>query len=94
MTKFKYKVISIDFANSVVTVKYWCEGMTSYNGFLENIPFDNGIQFMTEKEFDLKGYDQVKDNFKKVCIIYENYKSGNYDVLEKIAKNVRSIDVM
>jgi hypothetical protein len=94
MTKFKYKITSIDFANSSVTIKYWCEGMTSYNGFLENIPFNNTVQLMTEKEFDLKVYDHVKDNFKKLLIIYENYKSGKYDVLEKVARTVRSIDVV
>ena len=94
MTKFKYKIISINFASSIVTFKYWCEGMTSYNGFLDTIPFNNAVQFMTEKEFDLKVYDHVKDNFKKILIIHENYKNGKYDVLEKVARTVRSLDVM
>ena len=94
MTKFKYKIISINFASSIVTFKYWCEGMTSYNGFLDTIPFNNAVQFITEKEFDLKVYNYVKDNFKILLITYENYKSGKYDVLEKVARTVRSLDVM
>jgi hypothetical protein len=49
---------------------------------------------MTEKEFDLQVYNYVKDNFEKLLIIHENYKSGKYDVLEKVARNERSLDVM
>jgi 6-pyruvoyl-tetrahydropterin synthase len=93
--KFKYKITGIDFVNSVVTIKFWCEGMTSYNGFVENMSFSiNTIQDMTEKEFDLQVYNYVKDNFEKLLIIHENYKSGKYDVLEKVARTERSLDVM
>ena len=58
-------------------------------------PFSvNTLQDMTEKEFDLKVYDYVKNDFKGLLFIYENYKNGAYDVLEKVARTVRSIDVV
>ena len=95
MTKFKYRIISIDFLNSVVHIRYWCEGMSTFNGFTETIPFSvNTLQDMTEKEFDLKVYDYVKNDFKGLLFIYENYKNGAYDVLEKVARTVRSLDVV
>jgi len=95
MKKFNYKISSIDYVLSTVQIKYWCEGMTAYNGFIEIMPFTiNTIQDITEKEFDLKVYNYVKDNFKILLITYENYKSGKYDVLEKVARTVRSLDVV
>ena len=47
-----------------------------------------------KKEFDLTVYNRVKHNFENLLIIYENYKSGKYDVLEKVARTARSLDVM
>ena len=39
MKKFNYKISSIDYVLSTVQIKYWCEGMTAYNGFIESMPF-------------------------------------------------------
>tara|TARA_R100000152_G_C6781377_1_gene215749 strand:- start:2281 stop:2568 length:288 start_codon:yes stop_codon:yes gene_type:complete len=95
MKKFNYKITSIDYVSSTVQVKYWCEGMASYNGFVEEIVFNRHlIHEMTEKEFDLTVYNRVKHNFESLLDIYENYKSGKYDVLEKVARTARSLDVM
>jgi hypothetical protein len=95
MKKFNYKITSIDYVSSSVQVKYWCEGMASYNGFVEEIVFNRHlIHEMTEKEFDLTVYNRVKHNFESLLTIYENYKSGKYDVLEKVARTVRSFDVV
>ncbi len=95
MKKFNYKITSIDYVSSTVQVKYWCEGMASYNGFVEEIVFNRHlIHETTEKEFDLTVYNRVKHNFENLLIIYENYKSGKYDVLEKVARTARSLDVM
>jgi hypothetical protein len=95
MKKFNYKITSIDYVSSSVQVKYWCEGMASYNGFVEEIVFNRHlIHEMTEKEFDLTVYNRVKHNFESLLTIYENYKSGKYDVLEKVARTARSLDVM
>ena len=50
MKKFNYKISSIDYVLSTVQIKYWCEGMTAYNGFIESMPFSiNTIQDITEK---------------------------------------------
>ena len=69
--------------------------MASYNCFVEEIVFNRHlIHEMTEKEFDLTVYNRVKHNFESLLTIYENYKSGKYDVLEKVARTARSLDVM
>ena len=39
MNKFKYKILEIDYAMCKITVRYWTEGMTFYNGNQQIIKF-------------------------------------------------------
>jgi hypothetical protein len=93
--KFNYKITYIDYINSTISIKYWCEGMTSYNGFLETLDFDiEKIKNITEEEFDKRVYDYVKVKFHELLSKYENYKNGKYNIIERVAKSARSIDVL
>lgn len=93
--KFNYKITYVDYINSKITIKYWCEGMTSYNGFLETLDFNiEKIQNITEGEFDMRVYEYVKVKFHELLSKYQNYKSGKYDIIENVAKSARSIDVL
>tara|TARA_R110000803_G_scaffold174283_4_gene236894 strand:- start:363 stop:647 length:285 start_codon:yes stop_codon:yes gene_type:complete len=93
--KFNYKITNINYVESKVTIKYWCEGMTSYNGFSETLDFDiEKIKDITEDEFDMRVYEYVKVKFNELLFKYENYKSGKYDIIENVAKSARSIDVL
>ena len=93
--KFNYKITYIDYSDSKVTIRYWCEGMTSYNGFTKVLDFDiKTIENITEEEFDKRVYTYVKDEFIILLSKYEDYKNGKYNILEKIARSARSIDVV
>ena len=93
--KFNYKIIDIDYIHSTLTVKYWCEGMTVYNGISHIINFNvNFLVDKTEKEFDRMVYNIVKNNFILLTRVYKEYKDGKHDLLEKVAETVRSIDVV
>jgi len=93
--KFNYKITNINYVESTVAIKYWCEGMTSYNGFSETLDFDiEKIKDITEDEFDMRVYEYVKVKFNELLFKYENYKSGKYDIIENVAKSARSIDVL
>ena len=93
--KFNYKITYIDYPDSKVTIRYWCEGMTSYNGFIKVLDFDiKTIENITEEEFDKRVYTYVKDEFSILLSKYEDYKNDKYNILEKIARSARSIDVV
>ena len=93
--RFNYKITYVDYINSTISIRYWCEGMTSYNGFLETLDFDiEKIKNITEEEFDARVYEYVKVKFNELLFKYENYKSGKYNIIENIAKSARSIDVL
>ena len=93
--KFNYKITYVDYINSKITIKYWCEGMTAYNGFSETLDFNiEKIKDITEKEFDTRVYEYVKVKFHELLSKYQNYKSGKYDIIESVAKSARSIDVL
>lgn len=93
--KFNYKIIDIDYFYSTLTIKYWCEGMTAYNGISHTINFNvNFLVNETEKGFDTRVYNIVKNNFKILTNVYREYKDGKHDLLEKVAETARSIDVV
>lgn len=93
--KFNYKITYVDYINSKITIKYWCEGMTVYNGFSETLDFNiEKIKNITEGEFDMRVYEYVKVKFHELLSKYQNYKSGKYDIIENVAKSARSIDVL
>ena len=39
MIKFKYKIIEIDYSVCSFTIRYWTDGMTSYDGNVHRIQF-------------------------------------------------------
>jgi|TARA_R100000656_G_scaffold61724_1_gene47666 hypothetical protein len=93
--RFNYKIINIDYHEFKINIKYWCEGMTSYNGKQQLMDFNiETIKNITEKEFDMRVYKYVENDFKRLLRTYEDYKNGKYDALENIAKSTRSIDVV
>tara|TARA_R110000744_G_scaffold304144_1_gene412730 strand:- start:907 stop:1206 length:300 start_codon:yes stop_codon:yes gene_type:complete len=93
--KFNYKIVHIDYIRSNITINYWCEGMTFYNGLKENLDFNiEVIKYMSEEEFDKHLYENVKVNFKNLLTKYEDYKNGKYNLLENISKSARSINVV
>jgi len=93
--RFNYKIINIDYHEFKINIKYWCEGMASYNGKHQLMDFNiETIKNITEKEFDMRVYKYVENDFKRLLRTYEDYKNGKYDALENIAKSTRSIDVV
>ena len=89
------KITHVDYVDSTISIRYWCEGMSVYNGFSEKLDFDiERIKNITEEEFDKRVYNYVKVKFHDLLSKYENYKSGKYDIIESVAKSARSIDVL
>ena len=95
MRKFKYKILEIDYAMCKITVRYWTEGMTFYNGNQQIIKFYvDDIKNLTLHEFDKFIYERVEDDFKNLVKRLQEYKDGKFDVIEKISNTVRTLDVV
>ena len=95
MIKFKYKIIEIDYSVCSITIRYWTDGMTSYDGNIQVIKlYPDEIKDLTLDEFDRLIYKYVEDDFKNLVQRLQEYKDGKFDVLEKASNKVRILDVM
>ena len=60
MIKFKYKIIEIDYSVCSFTIRYWTDGMTSYDGNVHRIQFyPDEIQDLTLEQFDRFIYKHI-----------------------------------
>ena len=95
MNKFKYKILEIDYAMCKITVRYWTEGMTFYNGNQQIIKFYvDDIKNLTLEQFDRFIYKHIEIDFGNLVKRLQEYKDGKFDVLEKASDTVRILDVM
>ena len=78
MIKFKYKIIEIDYSVCSITIRYWTDGMTSYDGFVQSIGFyPDEIKDLTLDEFDKFIYETVENDFKNLVKDSKNIKTVN-----------------
>ena len=95
MIKFKYKIIEIDYSVCSITIRYWTDGMTSYDGNVHRIQFyPDEIQDLTLEQFDRFIYKNIEIDFRTLIKRLQEYKDGKFDVLEKASDTVRILDVM
>ena len=95
MSKFKYKIIEIDYSVCKIKVQYWTDGVKQYNGNVQSIRFyPDEIKDLTLDEFDKFIYETVENDFKNLVKRLQEYKDGKFDVLEKASDKVRTLDVM
>ena len=95
MIKFKYKIIEIDYSVCSITIRYWTDGMTSYDGNVHRIQFyPDEIQDLTLEQFDRFIYKHIEIDFRTLVKRLQEYKDGKFDVLEKASDTVRILDVM
>ena len=95
MIKFKYKIIEIDYSVCSFTIRYWTDGMTSYDGNVHRIQFyPDEIQDLTLEQFDRFIYKNIEIDFRNLVKRLQEYKDGKFDVLEKASDTVRILDVM
>ena len=95
MSKFKYKIIEIDYSVCSFTIRYWTDGMTSYDGNVHRIQFyPDEIQDLTLEQFDRFIYKNIEIDFRNLVKRLQEYKDGKFDVLEKASDTVRILDVM
>ena len=95
MIKFKYKIIEIDYSVCSFTIRYWTDGMTSYDGNVHRIQFyPDEIQDLTLEQFDRFIYKNIEIDFRNLLKRLQEYKDGKFDVLEKASDTVRILDVM
>ena len=95
MIKFKYKIIEIDYSVCSFTIRYWTDGMTSYDGNVHRIQFyPDEIQDLTLEQFDRFIYKHIEIDFRTLVKRLQEYKDGKFDVLEKASDTVRILDVM
>ena len=95
MSKFKYKIIEIDYSVCSITIRYWTDGMTSYDGFVQSIGFyPDEIKDLTLEQFDRFIYKNIEIDFRNLVKRLQEYKDGKFDVLEKASDTVRILDVM
>ena len=95
MIKFKYKIIEIDYSVCSFTIRYWTDGMTSYDGNVHRIQFyPDEIQDLTLEQFDRFIYKNIEIDFRTLVKRLQEYKDGKFDVLEKASDTVRILDVM
>ena len=93
--KFKYKIIEIDYSVCSFTIRYWTDGMTSYDGNVHRIQFyPDEIQDLTLEQFDRFIYKNIEIDFRNLVKRLQEYKDGKFDVLEKASDTVRILDVM
>ena len=95
MIKFKYKIIEIDYSVCSITIRYWTDGMTSYDGNVQSIGFyPDEIKDLTLEQFDRFIYKNIEIDFRTLVKRLQEYKDGKFDVLEKASDTVRILDVM
>ena len=95
MSKFKYKIIEIDYSVCSFTIRYWTDGMTSYDGNVQSIGFyPDEIKDLTLEQFDRFIYKNIEIDFRNLVKRLQEYKDGKFDVLEKASDTVRILDVM
>ena len=95
MIKFKYKIIEIDYSVCSFTIRYWTDGMTSYDGNVQSIGFyPDEIKDLTLEQFDRFIYKHIEIDFRTLVKRLQEYKDGKFDVLEKASDTVRILDVM
>ena len=95
MSKFKYKIIEIDYSVCKIKVQYWTDGVTQYNGNVQSIRFyPDEIKDLTLDEFDKFIYETVENDFKNLVKRLQEYKDGKFDILEKASDTERTLDVM
>ena len=95
MSKFKYKIIEIDYSVCSITIRYWTDGMTSYDGNVQSIGFyPDEIKDLTLEQFDRFIYKHIEIDFRTLVKRLQEYKDGKFDVLEKASDTVRILDVM
>ena len=95
MSKFKYKIIEIDYSVCSITIRYWTDGMTSYDGNVQSIGFyPDEIKDLTLEQFDRFIYKNIEIDFRNLVKRLQEYKDGKFDVLEKASDTVRTLDVM
>ena len=95
MSKFKYKIIEIDYSVCSIKIRYWTDGMTSYDGNVQSIGFyPDEIKDLTLEQFDRFIYKNIEIDFRNLVKRLQEYKDGKFDVLEKASDTVRILDVM
>ena len=95
MSKFKYKIIEIDYSVCKIKVQYWTDGVTQYNGNVQSIRFYPAeIKDLTLEQFDRFIYKNIEIDFRNLVKRLQEYKDGKFDVLEKASDTVRILDVM
>tara|TARA_B100000287_G_scaffold203039_1_gene191711 strand:+ start:157 stop:444 length:288 start_codon:yes stop_codon:yes gene_type:complete len=95
MSRFKYKIVEIDYSVCEIAIRYWTDGMTSYDANVQSIRFyPDEIKDLTLEEFDRFIYKNVEVDFKNLVKRLQEYKDGKFDVLEKASNTVRVVDVL
>lgn len=95
MSRFKYKIVEIDYSVCEIAIRYWTDGMTSYDGNVQSIRFyPDEIKDLTLEEFDRFIYENVEVDFKNLVKRLKEYQDGMFDVLEKASNTVRVLDVV